>query len=242
MAMERQFRLLLLALGAMFAQQTFASIGRGLPAVVAPAVIADLHFDPAWFGTYVSLSALAALTFQLGCGSFLIRHGALRMSQVALVMLGIGLGAAASGNVLLFIVSAVIGGGGAAVSTPASFAPARPLLPAAHRTAGLFHQADGGARRPAAGRAARPGADRLDRLARHLPGRRCGLSWLRAGAAAVAARTSTPIGSRAAASTCATSARRSAPSPRRATCGHCRWPVSPSTGCRPSSPRTSSSS
>ena len=120
MAMERQFRLLLLALGAMFAQQTFASIGRGLPAVVAPAVIADLRFDPAWFGTYVSLSALAALTFQLGCGSFLIRHGALRMSQVALVMLGIGLAAAASGNVLLFVVSAVIGGGGAAVSTPAS--------------------------------------------------------------------------------------------------------------------------
>jgi MFS family permease len=120
MAMERQFRLLLLALGAMFAQQTFASIGRGLPAVVAPAVIADLHIDPAWFGTYVSLSALAALTFQLGCGSFLIRHGALRMSQVALVMLGIGLAAAASGNMLLFIVSAVIGGGGAAVSTPAS--------------------------------------------------------------------------------------------------------------------------
>jgi hypothetical protein len=43
MAMERQFKLLLLALGAMFAQQTFASIGRGLPAVVAPAVIAELR-------------------------------------------------------------------------------------------------------------------------------------------------------------------------------------------------------
>ena len=69
--LERQFKLLLLALGAMFAQQTFASIGRGLPAVVAPAVIDELRFDPAWFGTYVSLSALASLVFQLGCGSFL---------------------------------------------------------------------------------------------------------------------------------------------------------------------------
>ncbi|MDO9708392.1 MFS transporter [Paracraurococcus lichenis] len=113
-------KLLLLATIAMFAQQTFASIGRGLPAVVAPVVIADLRLDAAWFGTYVSLSALAALTFQLGCGSFLIRHGALRLSQVALVMLAIGLGAGASGSILLFIVSAVIGGGGAAVSTPAS--------------------------------------------------------------------------------------------------------------------------
>ncbi|WP_187830071.1 MFS transporter [Siccirubricoccus phaeus] len=120
MAIDRHLKLLLLALSAMFAQQTFASIGRGLPAVVAPVVIADLHLDAAWLGTYFSLSALAALTFQLGCGSFLIRHGALRLSQVALVMLAIGLAAGASGHVLLFIVSAVIGGGGAAVSTPAS--------------------------------------------------------------------------------------------------------------------------
>ena len=112
MAIERQFRLLLLALGAMFAQQTFASIGRGLPAVVAPAVIADLRLDPAWFGTYVSLSALAALAFQLGCGSFLIRHGALRMSQVALVLLAAGLAAAATGSLWMFALSAIIGGGG----------------------------------------------------------------------------------------------------------------------------------
>ncbi|MCO6417353.1 MFS transporter [Siccirubricoccus sp. KC 17139] len=120
MAIDRGLRLLLLALGAMFAQQTFASIGRGLPAVVAPVVIADLHLDAAWLGTYASLSALAALTFQLGCGSFLVRHGALRLSQVALVMLSIGLAAGASGHVLMFAISAIIGGGGAAVSTPAS--------------------------------------------------------------------------------------------------------------------------
>src|ERR687889_35714 len=75
-------KLLLLALGAMFAQQTFASIGRGLPSVVAPAVIGDLAFDPAWYGTYVSLAALASLGFQLGCGSFILRYGALRLSQV----------------------------------------------------------------------------------------------------------------------------------------------------------------
>lgn len=120
MRLDRPLKLLLLALGAMFAQQTFASVGRGLPSVVAPVVIEDLALDPAWFGTYVSLSALASLAFQLGCGSFILRHGALRLSQVALVMLAIGLAAGAGGLILLFIVSAVIGGGGAAVSTPAS--------------------------------------------------------------------------------------------------------------------------
>jgi len=113
-------RLLIIALTAMFMQQSFASIGRGLPSVVAPAVIAELNYDPSWFGIYVSFSAIAALTFQLGCGSFILRYGALRMSQVALVMLAIGLVACAAGQLAMFLVSAVIGGGGAAISTPAS--------------------------------------------------------------------------------------------------------------------------
>lgn len=114
-------RLLLLALGAMFVQQTFAAIGRSLPSVIAPAIMADLALDHAWLGVYVGIAAAASLGFQLGCGSFILRYGALRMSQAALVMLAIGLVAAAmAGPVWLFAVSAIIGGGGAAVSTPAS--------------------------------------------------------------------------------------------------------------------------
>jgi MFS family permease len=112
--------LLLLALGAMFVQQTFASLGRSLPTVIAPAIIADLTLDAAWVGVYVSLVALSALMFQLGCGSFIIRYGALRMSQVALLLLAGGLAAASSGVMALLALSAVIGGGGAAISTPAS--------------------------------------------------------------------------------------------------------------------------
>ena len=41
---------LLIALGAMFLQQTFASVGKVLPAVVAPLVIGELDADPAWVG------------------------------------------------------------------------------------------------------------------------------------------------------------------------------------------------
>jgi MFS family permease len=58
--------------------------------------------------------------FQLGCGSFIIRYGALRMSQVALVFLALGMALAAAGPLLFFLISAIIGGGGAAISTPAS--------------------------------------------------------------------------------------------------------------------------
>src|SRR5437868_2205094 len=94
---------MLIALGAMFVQQTFASVGKTLPAVVAPLVIAELHADPAWVGVYYGLSAAASLFAQMGCDSFIIRYGALRMSQDALVLLGGGMAAAAcaTGAVLL---------------------------------------------------------------------------------------------------------------------------------------------
>ena len=111
---------MLVALAAMFGQQTFASVGKTLPAIVAPLVIAELHADPAWVGIYFGLSAAASLVAQMGCGSFIIRYGALRMSQVALVLLGGGMAAAAEGGLFGFGASAIIGGGGAAVSTPTS--------------------------------------------------------------------------------------------------------------------------
>jgi MFS family permease len=79
-----------------------------------------LHFDPAWVGAYFGLSAFAAILFQMSCGGFIVRYGALRISQVALVMLAFGMAVTAQGSLLVFAVSAIIGGGGAAVSTPAS--------------------------------------------------------------------------------------------------------------------------
>ena len=104
----------------MFLQQTFVALGRALPAVIAPAITTDLHIDPAWIGIYFGLNAFAALVAQLGCGSFIVRYGALRMSQVALVMLAAGIALATLGTPLMLVLSALIAGGGAAVSTPAS--------------------------------------------------------------------------------------------------------------------------
>ena len=111
---------MLTALAAMFLQQTFASVGKVLPAVVAPLVIAEFDADPAWVGVYYGLAAVASLFAQMGCGSFIVRYGALRMSQVALVLLGAGMAVAAEGSLPGFGASAIIGGGGAAVSTPTS--------------------------------------------------------------------------------------------------------------------------
>src|ERR1700724_1792168 len=104
----------------MFLQQTFASVGKVLPAVVAPLVIAEFDAEPAWVGVYYGVAAADSLFAQMGCGSFIVRYGALRMSQVALVLLGGGMAVAVAGSLPGFAASAIIGGGGAAASTPAS--------------------------------------------------------------------------------------------------------------------------
>jgi predicted MFS family arabinose efflux permease len=120
MTIARPASLMLLALGAMSVQQTFATIGRGLPPVIAPAIVADLGIDPSLLGVYVALAALGSLAFQLGCGSFILRHGALRVSQVALALVAAGLAVSSIGPLVLWALAAVIGGGGSAMSTPAS--------------------------------------------------------------------------------------------------------------------------
>ena len=57
---------MLIALAAMFMQQTFASVGKVLPAVLAPLIIAELDVDPAWVGVYHGVSAAASLVARMG--------------------------------------------------------------------------------------------------------------------------------------------------------------------------------
>jgi MFS family permease len=104
----------------MFLQQTFVALGRALPAVIAPAIIADLRIDAAWVGIFFGLTAASSLVAQLGCGSFIVRHGALRMSQISLLMLAAGTALAALGTPLALVLSAIVTGAGGAISTPAS--------------------------------------------------------------------------------------------------------------------------
>ena len=76
---------------------------------------------PAWVGVYFGLAAAASLIAQMGCGSFIIRYGALRMSQVALVLLGGGMAAAAEGGLLgLWRLGGRSAAAARAISTPTS--------------------------------------------------------------------------------------------------------------------------
>ena len=103
----------------MFFQQSFVTIGKVLPAILAPAIFDDLLINPSWLGVYVGIIAFVALTVQVGCGSFIIRYGSLRISQISLLSTGIGLALATPGFTSLMILSAVAIGASAS-STPAS--------------------------------------------------------------------------------------------------------------------------
>ena len=60
---------MLIALAAMFLQQLSASVGKVLPAVIAPLVIAELHADPAWVGVYYGVSAAKWVAAALSSGT-----------------------------------------------------------------------------------------------------------------------------------------------------------------------------
>ena len=97
----------------------FVTIGKVLPSILAPAIFDDLLINPSWLGVYVGIIAIVALTVQAGCGSFIIRYGSLRISQISLLLTGIGLALAAPGFTYFMILSAVAIGASAS-STLAS--------------------------------------------------------------------------------------------------------------------------
>jgi nitrate/nitrite transporter NarK len=104
----------------MTVQQTFATMGRSTVPLIAPAIVADLHLDPALVGVYVAIGAVAGFLTTMGCGGLIVRYGALRMTQVGMLALAIGLSLPATGWLALFALGAFVGGLGQAISTPSS--------------------------------------------------------------------------------------------------------------------------
>ena len=104
----------------MTVQQTFATMGRSTVPLIAPAIVADLGVEPALVGVYVAIGAVAGFLTTIGCGGLIVRYGALRMTQVGMLALAVGLALPASGALLLFACGAFVGGLGQAISTPSS--------------------------------------------------------------------------------------------------------------------------
>ena len=104
----------------MLAQQTLATMGRSTVPLIAAAIVVDLQVDPALIGIYLAIGSVAGFLTTIGCGGFILRYGALRMTQVGMLALGVGLAVTTVGWLPLFALGAFVGGLGQAVSTPSS--------------------------------------------------------------------------------------------------------------------------
>ncbi len=104
----------------MTVQQTFATLGRSTVPLIAAAIVVDLGIEAALVGVYLAIGSVAAFFTTIGCGGFILRYGAVRMTQVGMAALGLGLAITTAGWLPLFAAGAFIGGLGQAVSTPSS--------------------------------------------------------------------------------------------------------------------------
>ena len=116
----RQTRWLWLAVIAMLVQQSFSYMSTLVLPVAAPAVSEATGLGISLVGIYTAIMYVASTLSAGSSGTFIRRYGALRVSQAALVLMGLGLVFSWPGWAFLFAATALVIGAGSAVSTPAS--------------------------------------------------------------------------------------------------------------------------
>ena len=104
---------------AMLVQQAFSYVCQIALPILADRIAEDFGISRAWLGFYLFLQNVAAIVAAVGCGGFILRYGPLRVSQIALLLMGSSLLVTASGALWLFPLGALLLGA-ASVSTPAS--------------------------------------------------------------------------------------------------------------------------
>ena len=113
-------RLLLIAVGLLFLQQTMVAMSRLVLPVMAPVVAEDLGINPAYIGAYSGILSSSAMFMAMAAGGFVERLGAWRVCQMTLVLMGMALFLATPGFLPLFALSAILISPGPGMSTPAS--------------------------------------------------------------------------------------------------------------------------
>jgi MFS family permease len=88
--------------------------------IFAPTAARDIGISATSVGIYIGLIYITSMFSSLWSGDFIGRYGALRVSQVCLLICGVGLALAAVGSVPVLILSALILGLGYGAVTPAS--------------------------------------------------------------------------------------------------------------------------
>ncbi len=104
---------------AMLVQQAFSYVCQMVMPLMADRLAEDFDISPAWLGLYLFIQNIASIIAAIGCGSFILRYGPLRISQWALLLMGGSLLVIATGQLWLYPLGAILLGA-SAVSTPAS--------------------------------------------------------------------------------------------------------------------------
>jgi MFS family permease len=118
--------LLLLAIVAMLIQQTMATVAKTAVPVLFPAIALDLGIASELVLGYTWVYACVGMLVMAGCGAFIIRYGAIRMSQVGGLVMAAGLALAAAASEPLWLgipallLGAVLISAGSTSATPAS--------------------------------------------------------------------------------------------------------------------------
>ncbi|QTQ35391.1 MFS transporter [Aromatoleum petrolei] len=107
-------------LAATLAVQALVSMAALTAPVLAPEAGAELGIPATLVGVFVALIYVGAMLSSLASGNLVVRYGAIRVSQVCLVLCGAGVGLAAIGSPGLMAVSALLIGLGYGPVTPAS--------------------------------------------------------------------------------------------------------------------------
>ncbi|MGB0632098.1 MAG: MFS transporter [Alphaproteobacteria bacterium] len=108
------------AVFAMLLQQALSTMSGLTIPVLAPPIAAETGLSPSLVGLYTAFLYGGSMISSLAGGGFLLRFGALRVSQACLVVVAVGLLINAPGLTALFVIGAVITGLGGGPSTPAS--------------------------------------------------------------------------------------------------------------------------
>ena len=140
----------------MFFQQSFTVLSKAVVPLIAPAALPVLGAPAAYVGVFVSITAVVQMFVNMGCGNFIRRYGGLRVSQVGLILVLIGMACAAVGVLWTFVLTAILVGLGTGAGTPASshilsrYAPPRwaPVVFSAKQTSVPVGQAISGAMMP----------------------------------------------------------------------------------------------
>ena len=108
------------AVFAMLFQQALSTMSGLTIPVLAPPIAAETGMSASLVGVYTAFLYGGSMISSLAGGGFLLRYGALRVSQVCLLVVAIGLLINMPGYIYLFVLGAIVTGLGGGPSTPAS--------------------------------------------------------------------------------------------------------------------------